>query len=80
MFKYVIWAIVIYCLIRFIFNFVIPVMRAARQMKNQVKDFQDRMGSQQFQGNVTEEQSTQPQRHHSPKPKSGDYIDFEEVK
>jgi hypothetical protein len=80
MFKYVIWAIVIYCLIRFIFNFVIPVIRAARQMKNQVKDFQDKMGSQQFQGNVQDEQPTQSPRHHSPKPKSEDYIDFEEVK
>jgi hypothetical protein len=59
-------------------------MRAARQMKNQVKDFQERMNSQQFQGNVNgqgfhenvNQQSTQSQRAAKPE----DYIDFEEVK
>ena len=83
MFKYIIWAIVIYCLVRFIFNFLIPVIRTARQMKSQVKDFQDRMGSQQFQGNVNEQHQTaqqqQPKRP-NPKPLMEDYIDFEEVK
>lgn len=87
MFKYVIWAIVIYCLVRFIFNFLIPIMRAARQMKSQVKDFQERMGGQQQQGNVNSQgfqghsghQSAQPKRP-TPGPKSEDYIDFEEIK
>lgn len=78
MFKYIFWAIVIYLFVRFIFNFVIPVLRATRQMRNQVKDFQDRMHDQEpynstFQG---------PQSKASPRSekKAGDYIDFEEVK
>lgn len=87
MFKYIVWAIIIYCLVRFIFNFLIPVIRAARQMKGQMKDFQDRMGSQQYQENVNEQgfqQNTAQQSNHAkrttPQPKAGDYIDFEEVK
>ena len=45
MVKYIFWTIVIYFLIRFIFNFVIPVFRATRQMSSQVKDFQNKMSS-----------------------------------
>lgn len=81
MFKYIIWAILIYCVVRFVFNFLIPVMRTAKQMKSQVKDFQDRMNSQQFEGNVNEQAAAQQQpKRPAPKPKAEDYIDFEEVK
>ncbi len=87
MFTYIIWAIVIYCLVRFIFNFLIPVIRAARQMKSQVKDFQDRMNSQEYPGNVhgqtfqgTASRPQDQSKRQSPKTKAGDYIDFEEVK
>lgn len=56
-------------------------------MKGQMKDFQDRMGSQQYHGSVNEQgfqenagqQSTQTKRP-SPQQKAGDYIDFEEIK
>ena len=80
--KYIIWAIVIYCLVRFIFNFLIPILRAAKQMKGQMKDFQERMGSHQFQGNVQEQQTTRQAQatRPAPEPKSEDYIDFEEIK
>ena len=82
MVKYIIWAIVIYCLVRFIFNFLIPILRAAKQMKGQMKDFQERMGSQQFQSNVQEQQTPRQSQatRPAPEPKAGDYIDFEEIK
>jgi hypothetical protein len=87
MFKYIIWAIIIYLLVRFIFDFLIPVIRTARRMKGQMKDFQDRMNSQQYHGNVdgqgfqenVNQQQTQAKRA-AEKPKAGDYIDFEEIK
>ena len=72
MFKYLFWAIALYILIRFIFNFVIPVFRATRQMKSQMKDFQNRMQHQE-----QEEFQQKPTRAEA---KKGDYIDFEEVK
>lgn len=77
MLKYIIWAVFFYLAIRFIFNFIIPVFMAARRMKGQVKDFQNKMNQQnQFQ---SANNNTQPQRTPSEKPK-GDYIDFEEVR
>lgn len=73
MFKYLFWAITIYFLVRFIVNFVIPVYRATRQMKSQVRDFQERMQGQQSQEEVFQKRNKTPE-------KEGDYIDFEEIK
>lgn len=80
MVKYIFWTIVIYFLIRFIFNFVIPVFRATRQMRSQVKDFQSRMQDEQqkqqsFQNNAG---TTAPKE--KSKVTSEEYIDFEEIK
>jgi hypothetical protein len=74
MFKYIFWAIAIYLLVRFIFNFVIPVYRATRQMKGQMRDFQERMQ----QGQEAPQEFEQKQGNQ--KVKEGDYIDFEEIK
>jgi len=77
MFKYIIWAIIFYLLIRFIFNFIIPVFIATRRMKAQVKEFQEKMNQQNhFQ---SANSNPEPQRTQPEKPK-GDYIDFEEVR
>ena len=74
MFKYLFWAIAIYFLVRFIFNFIIPVYRATRQMRGQVREFQERMHEQHS------EQEEFQQKQANPKVKEGDYIDFEEIK
>lgn len=65
----------IYLLYRFIFHFVIPVTRVAGDMKKRMQEFQQQMNRQAdaFQ------QSTNPQPPKEPA-KSGDYIEFEEVK
>jgi hypothetical protein len=77
MFKYIIWAIIIYVAIRFIFNFIIPVFRASMRMRQQVKEFQDKMNQQnQFQ---SANNNPEPQKTPSEKSK-GDYIEFEEVR
>ena len=75
MFRYIFWAIAIYFLVRFIFNFVIPVYRATRQMKSQVRDFQQRM-----QGEQAPEDGFQQTPKNKSSVKEGDYIDFEEIK
>jgi hypothetical protein len=76
MFKYLFWAIGLYILIRFIFNFVIPVYRATRQMKGQMRDFQSRMQ----QGQEGFEQNANAQKSEKSRSKREDYIDFEEIK
>jgi hypothetical protein len=77
MFKYLFWAIAFYLIIRFIFNFVIPVFRATRQMKSQMREFQERMHGQQPEDGFAQPPSAE--KHHEPI-KKGDYIDFEEIK
>ena len=79
MFRYLFWAIGLYILIRFIFNFVIPVYRATRQMKGQMRDFQSRM-HQDHQTSQNFQESGNAQKQAKSTVKEGDYIDFEEVK
>ena len=76
--KYIFWGIVIYFFIRFIFNFLIPVFKATRQMRNQVRDFQNRMEEQQKQQSF--QQNAADKMNAKPKVSKEDYIDFEEVK
>jgi hypothetical protein len=78
MFKYLFWAIAIYFLLRFIFNFVIPVYRATRQMRGQMRDFQQKMQGQQASQETFQQNSTTQKEKSSVK--EGDYIDFEEIK
>ncbi|MEP7257279.1 MAG: hypothetical protein ABI687_02800 [Flavitalea sp.] len=64
---------------RFIFNFIIPLFRATRQVKSQVREFQDRMNTEgQFRSAAT--QSSAPGQRPDGSKAKGDYIDFEEVR
>ena len=77
MFQYIIWTFIFYWLFRFIFNFLLPVLRATRQMKGKMQDFNSRMGGQgNYQGAAGNASSTPPPRTKT----KDDYIDFEEVK
>ncbi|HLA53865.1 MAG TPA: DUF4834 family protein [Flavitalea sp.] len=100
MISYIIWTLVFYFLFRFIFNFIVPIFQATRQMRSQVKDFQDKMqgqrpgyesyppqggyqsGSTYTTGNESAKSASSASHSDaaSPRPKAGDYIDFEEVK
>ncbi|MBA4145386.1 MAG: hypothetical protein C0523_06470 [Cytophaga sp.] len=75
--RYLLYGLLIYFVIRFIFKFVIPVTRAAKDMKSKMNEFQARMQEQQ-------QQQQAPKRpepvKESTAPKEGDYIEFEEVK
>jgi hypothetical protein len=75
MIRILIWIIVLYGLYRLIFNFIIPVLRVSHRMRQQVKDYNNHMQNQQQQqtqySSETEKKSGA---------KTGDYIDFEEVK
>jgi len=72
--RYIIWIFVIYALFRLIFDIIIPIARVSIQMKKKMREFQDTMHQQQT-------QAESPSSHvNTPKQKSGDYIDFEEMK
>ena len=69
------YAILAYILYQFIFKLVIPVYLASRQIKKGFRDMHEKMQGQDKQNDTDNQQSK-----NSPKPKAGEYIDFEEVK
>lgn len=79
--------LMIYLLYRLVFGLILPVSKAASQMKGKMADFQraqqDVMQQQRYQ------QQTPPQNQRPPvkqgpsattKPSKDDYLDFEEIK
>ncbi len=73
--KILLWGVICYFLYKFIFNLVIPVSKAASQMKEKIREMQ-----QAEQAPYTQ-QNFQARDHSKPTPTSeNDYIDFEEVK
>jgi hypothetical protein len=64
---------VIYALYRVIFDFIIPVVRVSGEMKKKMREFQNNM-------NQTTEPEDPIKSSKDNKKKTGDYIDFEEVK
>ena len=70
----------LYLLYKFIFEFLVPVVKTTKQVKQKVNEMNSRMQEQM-------RQQSQQHNAYSPKPeasekktKSGEYIDFEEVK
>ena len=87
-------AIVLYVLYRFVFNFVVPIARTTRQVRQQFRNMQEMHNQQDPFQNVNQDpygrQSYGPSASgpsssaQSQKPasnnKGGEYIDFEEIK
>ncbi|MGC4100817.1 hypothetical protein [Ferruginibacter sp.] len=77
--KVIVELILFYLLYKFIFDFLVPIYHTTKQVKQKVNEMQQHMNEQagrQQQAN----QYTSANRPSSPKPKSDDYIEFEEVK
>jgi cell division protein FtsB len=79
MLSFILWAIVIYVIYRFIVGFVLPVTKVASQMKDKVKEMQELQRRQQAQYQQ-QQQPVQEKVTSTDTATSGDYIDFEEVK
>lgn len=85
-------AIVFYLLYRFVFNFLVPVARTTRHVRQQFRNMSDmqeamRQQQQQAQGQAGQGYASQPQPKPGPsqqrsdkRPPEGEYIDFEEIK
>lgn len=79
MISIIIWVIVAYLAYRFIFGFLVPLLRVSRQMKRQVREFQKRANGE-FQGYQKDNFAQQQKPQEPPVKKGGEYIDFEEIK
>jgi len=66
--------IIVYLAYRFIFSFLLPIVRATHQVRQQFRDTRDPSATET--GSTTKTDPTK----RSPKPPADDYIDFEEVK
>lgn len=76
-FRLLIELFVLYLLYKLIFDFIIPVYRASKQMKRKMRDMQEQYHRQQQNfSSPQQSQTEQPQKEE----KVGDYIDFEEIK
>ena len=81
MMSFIFWSIVLYLLFRFVFNFLIPVIRASRQMRRQMRDFHERMAQANQQSRFHENANTYENKQNpGTRSRSEDYIDFEELK
>lgn len=60
--------------LRFIFQFLLPIIKTTRQMKDRVREYNNRMEQENRRDERQAPASEQPSK------KAGDYIDYEEVK
>jgi hypothetical protein len=75
--SFLFFAFLAYLLFRLVFDFVIPIYRTTRKVKQTFREMNERMNAQQ------NNRSSQPQQENNSGNKKsplGDYIDFEEVK
>jgi hypothetical protein len=76
--RYLLYALLIWFLYKLIFSFIIPVYKTTRQMKKKFREMHARMQEEQMkQQGFNQPSDTQKS---SSQPRSGDYIDFEEIK
>lgn len=81
--RYILFAVIIYLLYRFVFHFIIPIYKTTSQVKKQFREMHSKMEEQMNQasfGKATEDKQTDNPGKSTTKELGGDYIDFEEVK
>jgi len=81
MLRYLLWGFLIYFGIRFLLDFVIPMIKTTRQVKKQFDAVREQQ--QEFFRQQNAQQSAQPTRQATKKNASStddDYIEFEEIK
>lgn len=78
--KIIVYGILLYLLYKLVFELVIPVGKATSQVKDKLREMQMQQEAQQRQ--YQQQQQQAPQHPNAPKEagKTGDYIEFEEVK
>lgn len=79
MFKYILLILAAVVLYKLIFDLIIPVYRASRDIKKRFRDINQQMHERMNQSQNYEQEAPRFKNTET-KPKKGDYIDFEEVK
>jgi hypothetical protein len=77
-FKILFYGFLLYLAYKLIFNFVIPIYKTTKQVKRSFRDMQEQM--QQHADPYYQQPQTNSPAEKPAKGKSGDYIEFEEVK
>lgn len=77
--KILLWAIVIYYIYKFVFGVVVPVSKAANQVKQTMQKMQEaqQQQNQQYQQNSNTQTATKPTSNITV---DAEYIEFEEIK
>jgi len=83
--RMLLWVLLILFIYKFVFDFLVPLVKVSLKMRQQIKSFQQGAARQQtdaFQqpNETAPDKGSQKNTAASPQPKAGDYIDFEEVK
>ncbi len=77
--RYLLYAFLIYLAYRFIFHFIIPIYKTTKQVKKQFREMHSRMEDHMNQQQANQQTAT-PQPENKNQQVGGDYIDFEDVK
>jgi hypothetical protein len=78
MFRFLLYALLIWFLYNLIFKLIIPLFRTTRQVKQKFREMHQQMEDQDRQQQGF--QKTSPIRKPEPSKRADDYIDFEEIK
>lgn len=76
---YVLLGLVAFVLFRFIFRFVVPVYRTAKEVKKKFREFENGQQEQARQQQGFQPNNTQPKKEPQKSDRDKDYIEFEEV-
>ncbi|MEY3946225.1 MAG: hypothetical protein RJB03_931 [Bacteroidota bacterium] len=77
MFKYILLGFTLYFAYRFLFDFLLPVIRTTRQVKKQFDAVREQ---QQGYQQPSQNGNTSSTANKAPAPKADDYIEFEEIR
>ena len=82
MFTYILLALIVYILYRFIFGFVLPIISASQKMSEKMREMQGNVPgySPNDEGATIKKPGHTSPDNTAPKPSSKDYIEFEEIK
>lgn len=74
--RFIFYLVLFYLLYRLVFDFILPVSKATKQIKKNMRD----INAQQQQYYQQQQQASQPQQEKKEPSSDSEYIDFEEVK
>ncbi|MGF7231471.1 hypothetical protein [Arachidicoccus sp.] len=75
---YILGGIVLYYVVRFVFNIILPILKTTKVVRQKMQDMQQPPQNP-YQQNTTSSHTQKPQAP-SNSTRVGDYIDFEEIK